>query len=508
MMENGVGAVVNTELEKHGFSTTSVLYEQDKHVSSAILTGQERGVLRCQERTSLLHHWKLTQEQIDLVDKAGFGYFRLIGSISLNNSLISALVERWRRETNTFHFPCGEMTITLDEVSLILGLAIDGEPVLGVKDKDEEPAQVCKRLLGKSPRGELSGNRVTAKWLKENFSECPKGASMKELEYHTRAYLVYLVGSTIFATTDPSKISVDYLLFFEDFEKAGKYAWGAAALAFLYRQIGNASQRSQSIIGGCLTLLQCWSYFHLDIDRPKRTPHQFPLALLWKGRQQSRSKNDLFKYRKALDDLDPSHVSWCPYGGDLDIVRTSFKDSIILGRSRTRLIGPKVVEWHFPDRCMRQFGMCQFIPGEVPPRKNDKTNHEEDLVEDVNTAREEWMRRRENIVQNLGGDTDENEYMQWFSTITVPKLHRDTTLEADIMNVQATILQFDEVASALSLDELHPEDRELIEAAVITMSNALRVGDWYDAFTGNSNSTKRKRRDERTPPIEEAEWSE
>lgn len=219
-------------------------------------------MLRCQERTSLLHHWKLTKEQIELVDKAGFGWLRLIGSISLNNSLISALVERWRRETNTFHFPCGEMTITLDEVSLLLGLAVDGKPVVvGVKERDEDPSQVCQRLLGKLPQGELSGNRVTARWLKESFAECSKGATKEEVEFHTRAYLIYLVGSTVFATTDPSKISVDYLLLFEDFERAGEYAWGAAALAFLYRQIGNASQRSQSIIGGCLTLLQVFVSF-------------------------------------------------------------------------------------------------------------------------------------------------------------------------------------------------------------------------------------------------------
>lgn len=472
-----------------------VLYEQDKHVSSAIMTGQERGVLRCQERTSLLHHWKLTKEQIELVDKAGFGWFRLIGSISLNNSLISALVERWRRETNTFHFPCGEMTITLDEVSLLLGLAVDGKPVVtSVKERDEDPSQVCQRLLGKLPQGELSGNRVTARWLKESFAECPKGATKEEVEFHTRAYLIYLVGSTIFATTDPSKISVDYLLLFEDFEKAGEYAWGAAALAFLYRQIGNASQRSQSIIGGCLTLLQCWSYFHLNIDRPKRTTRQFPLALLWKGRQQSRSKNDLFKYRKALDDLDPSHVSWCPFEGDLDIVPQSFKDNLLLGRSRTKLIAPKVVEWHLPDRCMKQFGLCQVIPGEVPHRKSEKT-HDEDLLEDMNTADEEWMRRRENIVENEGGNVDETEYMQWFNSITVPKLHRDTSLEADIMNVQAAILQFDEVASTLSLEDLHPEEREAVEEAVMCMSNALRVGDWYEA---PPTTNKRKRREEQT----------
>ncbi|XP_048612390.1 protein MAIN-LIKE 1-like [Brassica napus] len=111
----------------------SVLYEQELHVSSAVWEAQERGLLRCQEHTSLLHQWKLTDEQTKLVDKAGFGLFRRIGPMTLNNSLISALVERWRRETNTFHLPLGETTITLDEVSLVLGLQIDRDLVVGSK---------------------------------------------------------------------------------------------------------------------------------------------------------------------------------------------------------------------------------------------------------------------------------------------------------------------------------------------------------------------------------------
>lgn len=53
-----------------------------------------------------------------------------------------------------------------------------------------------------------------------------------------------------------------YLPLFEDFDDAGTFAWGAAALAFLYRALGNASVRSQSTICGCLTLLQVLSAFH------------------------------------------------------------------------------------------------------------------------------------------------------------------------------------------------------------------------------------------------------
>ncbi|CAK8531222.1 unnamed protein product [Lathyrus sativus] len=39
----------------------SVLYDQDKHVSSAVWEGQqERGALRCHEHTSKLDQWTLT----------------------------------------------------------------------------------------------------------------------------------------------------------------------------------------------------------------------------------------------------------------------------------------------------------------------------------------------------------------------------------------------------------------------------------------------------------------
>jgi len=41
-----------------------------------------------------------------------------------NKGLISAFVERWHRETNNFLLPVGEMTMRLDEVSMLLHLPI------------------------------------------------------------------------------------------------------------------------------------------------------------------------------------------------------------------------------------------------------------------------------------------------------------------------------------------------------------------------------------------------
>ncbi|MFQ6654519.1 hypothetical protein Gotur_025471, partial [Gossypium turneri] len=45
--------------------------------------------------------------------------------------LVFALVKRWRPETHTFHLPCGECTVTLEDVALQLGLPIDGNAVTG-----------------------------------------------------------------------------------------------------------------------------------------------------------------------------------------------------------------------------------------------------------------------------------------------------------------------------------------------------------------------------------------
>ncbi|MFQ6621857.1 hypothetical protein Gotur_002941, partial [Gossypium turneri] len=90
------------------------------------------------------------------LEQAGFGSAELIRMFDLRYDLISALVERWPPETLTFHFPCGECTVTLEDVALQLGLPIDGSPVTRVT-AFIEPAALCYQLLGDSPNDDELG---------------------------------------------------------------------------------------------------------------------------------------------------------------------------------------------------------------------------------------------------------------------------------------------------------------------------------------------------------------
>lgn len=444
-----------------------VLYDQDKHVSSAVWEGQERGALRCHEHTSKLDQWMLTEKQVELVKKAGFGYLRMIPAISLDNPLISALVERWRRETNTFHFTVGEMTVTLEDVAYLLGLPVDGEAVIGVTYTSCEA--VCIRLLGKAPdSGYTSGGMVKLSWLKENFSHCPEDASMEDIERCTRAYLLYLAGSTIFSTTTGNKVPVMYLPLFENFDEAGKYAWGAAALSFLYRALGNASLRSQSTISGCLTLLQCWSYYHLNVGRPKLNHdpiHEcFPFVLRWKGKQSSPTSNrDVAFYRKSLDSMKPSDVDWCPYSNiSHTVIPEYILRSLILGRSKTMLICYDKAERHLPDRCLRQFGMHQTVPEEVQKweRKTRGVDGGVDLSTKMESELNEWSNRHLYIVE-AEEDVEESEYMQWYLGITRRLVGRPIPISSEFQRMNAALREIAHIADALST---HGMDDQQLQA--------------------------------------------
>jgi len=63
---------------------------------------------------------------VDRLQGTGLGWLQDTSYNLINHGLICAFMERWHEETSSFHLLFGEMTVTLDDVSCLLHLPIDG----------------------------------------------------------------------------------------------------------------------------------------------------------------------------------------------------------------------------------------------------------------------------------------------------------------------------------------------------------------------------------------------
>ncbi|MFQ6630084.1 hypothetical protein Gotur_008028 [Gossypium turneri] len=102
--------------------------------------------------------------------EAGFSYVATIGwGCKLGPKLINALIERLRLETHTFHLPCKECTITLEDVQLQLRLSMDRSALTGSVQSVDWGA-VCYDLLG-AILDNIYGGQIEMNWLLDTFSE-------------------------------------------------------------------------------------------------------------------------------------------------------------------------------------------------------------------------------------------------------------------------------------------------------------------------------------------------
>ena len=91
--------------------------------------------------------------------------------IRIDHALITGLVERWRPKTNTFHLPIGEVIVTLQDVTYIYGLPINGPAVTGRTFPNSNVADVYEELLGNRPMKGVDFNGISIKftWLDQHF---------------------------------------------------------------------------------------------------------------------------------------------------------------------------------------------------------------------------------------------------------------------------------------------------------------------------------------------------
>ena len=173
-------------------------------------------------------------------------YFSLVtrSTPNMNPAALTALIDRWRPETHTFHLRTGEMTVTLQDVSMILALPIDGDVVCFSTDS-EGWRESMFGLIGKvpplkvDPTKERNPSGATYVWIKQQFSQCPADANEETILQYARAYVWYVISRSLFADAGGRHAPWMWLKALMGVRR--KMSWGSAALAYLYRQVTNVS---------------------------------------------------------------------------------------------------------------------------------------------------------------------------------------------------------------------------------------------------------------------------
>ncbi|KAH1202337.1 Protein MAIN-LIKE 1 [Glycine max] len=173
----------------------------------------------------------------------------LLITCSLDTSdrgLMSTFVERWHKETSTFHLPIGEQTITMDDVVSLLHLPIVGAFHSFEQLHVDDIVDMLVELL-----------EVSAVEVRAETTQCHGSYIVA-----ARAYLLHLLGCTLFANKSVTHVHVVFLDALHDLTQSGTYSWSVAALVHMYDNLNEASKSTARQLVRYITLLQYWIYEH------------------------------------------------------------------------------------------------------------------------------------------------------------------------------------------------------------------------------------------------------
>ncbi|XP_057420550.1 uncharacterized protein LOC130714643 [Lotus japonicus] len=292
-----------------------------------------------------------------------------------NQNLALGLAEKWCSKTNTFVFPWGEATITLEDV-MVLG----GYPLLGdhpastsssLLENNKEMKEVEERLiLARKEHWRCEhGKPSTVAWIDTfiNSSGC-------ELEHE--AFLATWLSMFVF----PHKRSlVNKSLFPIAILLAGgnSIALAPAVLARIYKDLSllketmvdlkkNDKLELEVSLYSPFYLVQIWAWerFKSLQPKPNLTNDGGPVLFRWNKVKAMKIDN----VRLVLDSaMDKDDFLWRPYVRYASIFEDKELALFVTCVRVSELVGiDSSVMQYFPHRVAMQFGMDQGVPGCVP----------------------------------------------------------------------------------------------------------------------------------------------
>ena len=148
-----------------------------------------------------------------------------IGRIQMDVDLITALLERWHPEIYIFHLSFDEMTITLQDVSILTGLPVNDDPVIGVDPMliILEWQALCLQLLGFEPDAQFfDHSRLGIEYLDDRYRyfHIRDDAPKKMVQQYVKGQVLRLLSGVLLSDTSLNKIKLIFLSLLEDLDFA------------------------------------------------------------------------------------------------------------------------------------------------------------------------------------------------------------------------------------------------------------------------------------------------
>ncbi|GAU50435.1 hypothetical protein TSUD_134900 [Trifolium subterraneum] len=394
--------------------------------------------LRCMNNGKKINEFTLPKSNLhwfwDVVKASGLQPLLKTNYNNLDWRLLTAFTERWQPKTGTFHLPIGEVTITLDDVSCLLHIPITGKMLnhLGTSCTTEEGEDMCREYLNfprtkcraefKKMKGAHIGFPMLEKIYAANLRRALKAEEEEEEEkvvqnYRDctiRAFLLYLIGGTIFTNKSMQYVDVIFLTYLQDLSLVNTWNWGASGLTYLYHYLEKATKPRCGNHGGYNCMFQHFKRFGGG-GAGEKYSHRDPICTKYLPLKGYKYPDE---HMTTLDRMEVDEVTFRPYEDHRHI--RPFED--ISWYSGWIMCGSAMISPYLPERVLRQFGHVQSIPRHPDESAKAGLNRftigeafANYLVENYVT---EEMRgpRAQNGFETVPG------YIAWFYRVSHPKL--------------------------------------------------------------------------------------
>ncbi|KAF3781840.1 Serine/threonine-phosphatase 7 long form-like protein [Nymphaea thermarum] len=301
-----------------------------------------------------------------------------LGEIKRQKDVLLALIELWSWETNTFVFPWGEMTVTLEDLA-IMGLPLFGKLACDrTWDASDRRAVAENELEIRRKTKFPSSAKVTyAAWIREWMGGEAEPPTMRE----NQAFLALWLCRSVLPSSSGEVVRYGVFPMAVDLSLGHPIALAPALLSILYEGFGRIATSKEPGRANCylpLHFLQVWVWEHFPHFAPndgfKFEKDDIPMCR-WLGktiqnvsmvqaRERFRSDEPVEwrPYTKAKGQLPKWLVveedRWVRSQAELSAEYKGFLRCICTGK----IVGAGIVQSYHPHRVARQFGLDQGVP--------------------------------------------------------------------------------------------------------------------------------------------------